>query len=172
MLSYKLKPWEDVNGGIGGPEVYSSPALAAEGQRVRSDVPAACWEGEGKAGLRPRGTSYSPACSAQSLPPCLPVFVEKLIKEQSALRGLSTSGSFGVDEPGHPIMFPSGVRSGMWVCTDLRVPAREQAWKNPARAPAAWFGARLNVTGIRGWEWMVSEFSSQYEYVDVCSSDQ
>lgn len=44
---------------------------------------------EGKAGLRPGGTRCSPAYSAQSFSPCLSLFVERLIKERSALRGFS-----------------------------------------------------------------------------------
>lgn len=65
-----------------------------------------------KAGLRPRGTIYSLAYSAQSLSPCLSLFVERLIKERSALRGFTVSGSLWADEHGHPIMSPTGLVEG------------------------------------------------------------
>lgn len=122
---------------------------------VRSDVPAACWECEGKAGLRPRGTSYSPACSAQSLSPCLPVFVERLIKEQSALRGLTTSGSFGADEHGHPFMFPSGVRWGVRECTDPRVSNRETS-EQPRFGTWSFDSVHVGTYSEGGSEWWLS----------------
>lgn len=143
------------------PEVYSSPAGAAKVQCVWSKVPAAWWEWEGKAGIRPIGTCYSPAYSAQSLPPCLNLFVERLIKDPGALRGFTTSGSSGADEHGHPIMFPSGVRRGMCERTHPCGPACEQLWTNLwawahtnrcTSASVVRFCARLQTLGSGGWE--------------------
>lgn len=63
-----------------------------------------------------------------------------------------------------PLCFPVGYTQG---CERTRTLACMWASvKNPVRAPTAWFGARLNVTRLRGWEWMVIEFSPEYEYVD------
>ncbi len=114
----------------------SSAALPAKVLCVWSNVPVACWEWEGKAGLRLRGTFCSLADSAQSLSPCLSVFVESLIKEPSALWGFTTSGSFEQMNTDIPLCFPVGWRWGMWECTHSCVPACEQVWTNPwVRAP-------------------------------------
>ena len=70
-----------------------------------------------KARLWPRGTCYSPADSAQSLSPCLSLFVERLIKARSVLGGFTASGSFWADAHGRPIMFPRQVPRDMKVHT-------------------------------------------------------
>lgn len=98
-------------------------ALAVKGQGVGAHVPVKDWEG--KAGLRPTETWYGLASSAQIFSLCLLVFVEILIKELSALRRLSTSGSFIADECGHPSMFPSGEH---WVMQECIEPTLQQPW--------------------------------------------
>lgn len=116
-------------------------------------------EWEGKAGLRPQGTCSSPAYSAQSLSPCL--FVERLIKECSALRGFTTSGSFWADEHGHPIMFPSRVHWGMWLhtpwsaflCATVSTPV--SGTSSSTAALNAGFSSRLKILQFGWGEWMM-----------------
>lgn len=134
---------------------------------VRSDVPAACWECEGKAGLRPRGTSYSPACSAQSLSPCLCGEAD-----QRAERAQRT----------HHIreLWRGWTRTSLYVSqwgtlrgARVHRPSCEQPWNKRAAALRyliVRFGARLNVLG--GWERMVIEPSKHPSMPTVCGSDQ
>lgn len=132
------------------------------------------WEREGKAGLRPRGTCCSAAYSAQSLNPCLLVFLGRLIKERSSAHRTRGTG-FGVDERGHPIMLPGGFTLR---CADPRARRSWATVNKPVRAHTQSgrvlrFSARPDHRRPRRGEserWL--SFTKHLSKPRVCGSDQ